>query len=372
METHVVIIDTNHLIYKYYYSQHRLSFNGNDTTAQNGSLKSIMKWSNYGHNPTAVCFDRPVIARKAFFQDNFHEMVIGSGKEYKGNRERMPESMMEASKDIQRVLIDSGVAVYAVNGYEADDLIMACVKRARSIYKGLHIDIITNDADLLPLVDDDLSVFLRSMKGTYARDKSYEKAGYIEVTPDNYSTIVEGLSAYKGFHMPYNTLLLHKLLRGDSSDQFGCKDICRMFPASVWNRMMAAMEADGVDLKNSFRYGEPRSKILYRGDNREFNGTLEEALKSPDKGVLYQKILIPEEGQRILDLLGKYSNLSDEQLERVGKLYWGMNLNMTYPSARPGCSRLRYQITCKNDFGGFSEVKLKSTAEAAFGITKWY
>ena len=368
----VVIVDFNHMIHTYYYSQHRLSIrvveNGEsiekDTTVQNGTLKCIHRWSNHGVNPTAVCFDRPVPARKKFFNESFPDMVLGTDKEYKGGREKMPQSMFDAGADVERILRAAGVSCFAVPNYEADDLIYACVKRAKEKYPGLPIDVITNDADMLPLVDDTVSVFLRSKKGTFAEDKSIEKPHYIQVTPRNFEAIVENLSAYKGFKIPYNTLLLHKLLRGDISDKFGRKDISRMFSPSKYNAMIEAMMEDGVNFREVFRYGDPTYKILYKETDKPFKGTLEEALKSPDKSKLYQKIGNSEELDGILTLLKEYSSISDEQLEAVEKVYWGMNLNQIYPNSDPTYARRAYEVGKKGnpDIEQFKETDLQKMA----------
>lgn len=368
----VVIVDFNHMIHTYYYSQHRLSVrvveNGEsiekDTTVQNGTLKNIHRWSNHGYNPTAICFDRPVPARKKFFNESFPDMILGTDKEYKGGREKMPQAMFDAGADVERILRAAGVSCFAVPNYEADDLIYACVKRAKEKYPGLPIDVITNDADMLPLVDDTVSVFLRSKKGTFAEDKSIEKLHYIQVTPRNFESVVENLSAYKGFRIPYNTLLLHKLLRGDISDKFGRKDISRMFSPSKYNAMIEAMMADGVNFKEVFRYGEPTYKILYKDTDKPFKGTLEEALKSPDKDKLYQKIGNSEELDGILTLLKEYSSISDEQLEAVEKVYWGMNLNQIYPNSNPTYARRAFEVGKKGnpDIEQFKETDLQKMA----------
>lgn len=383
MEHHVVIVDCNHMLHTFYNGmQNRLSYrvpigNGQfeekDTTIHNGMIKNIFKWSMAGHLPTALCFDRPCISRKAFFQESIKGMVIGSGKEYKGNREKMPDEMFSASRDVYEVLKSVGASCYAVDGYEADDIIFACIKRAKEKYPGMHIDVITNDADLLPLVSDEVSVYLRSKRGTFAEDKTYEKTHYIEFTPRNYQEEVERLSSYNKFIMPYNSILLHKLLRGDSSDQFGLKEISKMFPPTKWNSMMTQMMADQVNFKEVFRYGEPQVKIMNRVTGEEFQGTMEEALKSPEKANLYRKVCNPEELDAIIDLLKEYSDLSDEQLRLVEKVYWGMNLNMVYPNKDKRLSRIPLVIPDGGkpgvpDIGTFSETELRVVANRLFGI----
>lgn len=372
MQKRVVIVDVNHLVHMHYHSRLRLStkvkidgeYVEKDTTILNGVLKSLFRWSKCGSYPLVVCFDRPVPARKAFFQTYFPDMAIGSGKEYKGNRERMPEAMWEGVSDVESVLRESGVTCLAQYNYESDDLIYAAIKRAKVLYHGCPIDVITNDADLLPLVDDVVSVFIRSKVGTFAESKDIEKAHYIQVTPRNFQEVVERLSAYKGYTIPYNTLLLHKLLRGDSSDMIHRKDISAMFSPKKWNAMMERMIKEYVNFPEVFRYGDPQYKILYKGTNEEFKGTLQDALTSPDKAKLYQKISNTEEIDVILELLREYSDLTEEQLDSVEKVYWGMNLNQVYPNANKQLARKAYVVGAKGnpDIHAYDEMTFRESA----------
>jgi len=172
VDERVLIVDFSHQVYTYYHSRYRLSTSvvidgvvyEKDTTVQSGCIKNIHRWSKGGSFPTAICFDRPVPARKAFWQSAFPEMAAGSGMEYKGNRESMPDAMFEAITDCERLLTSAGVPCFGMKNYEADDIVFACIKRAKEKYPGMKIDVVTNDADLLPLVDDTVSVFLRSKK----------------------------------------------------------------------------------------------------------------------------------------------------------------------------------------------------------------
>ena len=379
MDTHVVILDTNHLLHTYYNSQHRLSFRvqgpsgqfeQKDTTIQNGIIKNWHRWTKMGYFPCVACFDRPCLPRKVFFQQQFGNMKIGSGEEYKGNREKMADDMYTASKDVLLAFKQAGIFTLAEDGYEADDLIKACIDRAMVKYPDMHIDVITNDADLLPLVSENVSVYLRSKKGTYAEDKAYEKTHYIEVTPRNYEEVVEGLSSYKGFLMPYNSILLHKLLRGDSSDQFGCKDISKLFPPTKWNAMVSKMIEGGVDFGSIFRYGYPTQRIMFRNEDREFEGTMEDALNSPDRDKLYTKVESPWELEEILNVLKEYTSLDDEQLNRIKKVYWGMCLNMPYVNKDPRFTRKQFKITGDKglDIGTYKDADLRTVARSSFGI----
>lgn len=364
----VVIVDFNHMVHTYFHSGHRLSVRVNqggvimdkDTTIQNGCIKNIHRWSNGGVNPTAVCFDRPVPARKNYWATKFPDMHEGSDKEYKGGREKMPDGMFQGSADCEYMLRQAGVSCYASPNYEADDLIYAAVKRAKEKYPGMPIDIVTNDADLLPLVDDTVSVFIRSKKGTWAESKDIEKLHYIQVTPYNFRSVVEDMSAYRGFFIPYNTLLLHKLLRGDASDQFKRPDIFRMFPPKKYNAFIQRLLDDNINIEEIFRYGDPRFEIYNVVTGEVWAGTKEEALASPDKVNFRQRVVMPEELEFILKVLRMYTDLSEEQLNSVAGVYTGMNLNQVYVGSVPMYTRRPYVINERTgDINSFNEIELQ-------------
>ena len=370
MQKRVLIVDFNHQVHTYYHSNHRLStrvvVDGHvvekDTTIQNGCIKNIHRWSQGGVYPTAVCFDRPVPARKAFWQKAFADMKIGSGNEYKGNRKPMSDAMMEGITDCEALLRLGGVSCFSRRNYEADDLIYACVQRAKEKYPDYKIDVVTNDADLLSLVDDTVSVFLRSKKITWAENDEIKKLHYVQVTPENYQSIVEDLSSYKGFLIPYNTILLHKLLRGDSSDHFGRKEISRMFPKSKYNVMIEEMMADNINFEEIFRYSKPRYEIYNSQTMEIFEGTMEEAKRSPIRNVLKLRMLDSEELEMILELLGEYTKLSEQQLKIIRCVYLGMNLNQPYANPDKLLSRHEYVVgkTEKTDIEKFDEIKLNN------------
>lgn len=307
--TRVQIIDFNPLAYKYIHGaaplSHQVRFpNGEvkeiNTTIQNGVFKAINRWSKEGRFPTAVCFDAPTPTRKQFFQ----KTVMGdSGETYKGGRRSAGGPMLESMNITKEMLHKSGVSCYQINNYEADDLIFSVVQSSKLQYgPNVPIDVITNDQDLLPLVDDQVSVWIRSMKGTFAEDKDLEKAKYIQVTPRNYQEVIEDLSAFRGMYVPYNTILLYKILRGDPSDNIpGYK---RAFPPRKVRAMLEAWEEEGIDLGNVFRYG--------RSDE-------------------YFPI--------IRELIAPYCDGDEELLNNVMKNYWGMNLNANYNAVGSAPSR---------------------------------
>lgn len=355
MGKRVVIVDVNHLVHTYMNSHHRLSktvsINGQpqviDTTVQNGIIKAIHRWSNHGSNPTAVCFDSPVPARKAYFSKEFN-MPVDTDKAYKGGRKSMPDSMYEAIGMVKDLLVASGVSCVKGNNYEADDLVFACIERAKKDYPDLPIDVVTNDADLLPLVDEQVSVFLRSKKMTWAESPDIEKAHYIQVTPNNYQEVVEGLSSYKKFLVPYNSLLLHKILRGDSSDNID-NTVKKLFPPKKYNAMIEEFINTGKDFNKLFRYGKCRETLVSIKTGKVVDINHDRS----DLAVRYDD---PVELENLLDVLCWY--IRDEGvLDYIKKMYKGMNLNQAYTGLG---SISRRPAKLKEGIKPFNEMELQS------------
>ena len=210
-------------------------------------------------------------------------------------------------------------------------------------------------------------MFIRSKTGTYAESKDLEKAKYVQVTPRNFQSYVESLSDYKGFLIPYNSLLLHKLLRGDKSDNYKRKDISRLFPMTKYNDMISRMLSDDINFEEIFRYGEPVVELRYKDTDKLYEGTLQEALKSPDRTNLYQKIKNTEQLDVILEVLKIYTPLSEEMLDHIEKMYWGINLNQIYPNKK-GSSRRAFNCLSQGDINPFDEFML-NRAVSTFNIT---
>lgn len=259
----VVIVDFNHLAYKYVHGmQTRLTReivdpNGGGlktitTNIPNGISKALHRWTRGGYDIPAICLDRPNTARRQMMEHLRPETATG----YKGSRGGMSPDMKESIELTVRLFRNAGVACYAGMNYEADDLIKAVIDRCKIDYKGMPIDVVTGDADMLPLVDDQVSVFLSSKTGTYATAKDIEKTKYKQVTPETYSEIASALSAYKSskIEVPYNSVLLIKMLRGDSSDNVPGVSSKSIPPRRV-KTILEGMAQFGVDLGDTFRYG---------------------------------------------------------------------------------------------------------------------
>lgn len=302
----ILIVDVNHIAFAQAFGGFTLTskINGQtvDTSIPNGVLKNVMRWSKNGKYPTVLCFDRACRPRKWYF-DNFNQLsATPEVKKYKANREKMPSKMFTSIGLTENLLRQAGVTCLAAEGYEADDLIYAAIESAKKHYPGTPIDVVTGDSDLIPLVDDVVSVFLRSRKGTWAESKHIEKNKYIQVTPSNYRDVVKGLSSFKDYDIPYNLLLLLKITRGDESDNvLGWK---KKFPPRVVKEMLKRLEAAGF---TGLSYGQ----------------------KLPSKS---DPLGSPEPIQNLIRVLRETcSDLVDEDgLKHIYRTYIGINLNQAF------------------------------------------
>lgn len=360
MEDRILIIDFNHIAHIYAHSKVRLSapvVQGGitkvvDTTIPNFSLKLINKWSRGGMYPVVVCFDNPVPSRKIYFAKAF-DMSVDSADAYKAGRTYMENLFYESINLTKELLKRANIQCLQSYNYEADDLVFAAVQRAKKDFPDANIDIITSDADLLPLVTDKTSVFIRSRVNTYAVKPEIEKAHYVQVVPENYDKVIEDMSAYRKFRIPYNTILLHKLLRGDTSDNI--PGVKKKYPPKKYNAIIEEMIKDNVDIANIFRYGICDriyyNKILGREVTRE------EAIA--DKANCVVRFTDPKELQEILTVMDKYTNGDTETLEHIKKAYKGFNLNQAYMGLQENS---RASAFVKDPIHRYNEVDLIKVA----------
>lgn len=214
------------------------------TTIPSVTIKSIYGYSNRGSNHIGVFFEGGDLIRTKYFK-----ML---GIDYKGNRKKLMPTVKEGVKWTKRLLRDGEVSTYEVIGYEADDLIFSKVCDIKKEYPQAYIDIITSDGDLLGLVDDKVSVYIKANR-TFAEEGCRVIKNYYQVTPNSWEDYFWYSSTYKGFKIPYNSIFLFKMLRGDKSDNVPMA--VQGFGPKKYNDLIEKLEADGVDFKKTFAYG---------------------------------------------------------------------------------------------------------------------
>lgn len=226
-----------------------------DTTIPNYTIKNIYKYSGNGLFHTGVFFEGGSEYRKNYFKEHGSE----DGQGYKGDRAQQKGSFYTGINLAMQLMSQGKVSLYRAAGYEADDLIYNMILRIKETDTTTPIDVITNDADLLPLVDDQVSVYIRGTR-EYNEDGCPTRRLYYQVTPRSWEDYLSYSSAYKNFKIPYNSMLLFKLIRGDKSDNVAAS--VKGYGGKKYSILMEKMIEDGVDFPNVFRYGVDFDSVM--------------------------------------------------------------------------------------------------------------
>ena len=145
----LILIDAYSLIHRAYYALPSLTTSsGEPSNAVYGFTTMLLALLDEEQpDYVAAAFDR---AGPTFRDEVFTE--------YKANRESMPDDLRPQIGRVEQLLGAMNVAVYGVEGYEADDIIGTLARKAGD--RGLNVLIVTGDRDLLQLVDDKITVLL--------------------------------------------------------------------------------------------------------------------------------------------------------------------------------------------------------------------
>jgi len=254
-----VLIDYQHLAHKCMAAQ-PLSATVNiggevrvvDTTIPNYTIKDVFRFSGKGRYYTGVFFEGGNEDRKNYFSDQSGAEGVTDGTGYKGNRASRRSPFYEGIELAINLMLNGRVSLYRQQGYEADDLIASMIRKIKSVDPITPIDVITNDSDLLPFVDEQVSLYMRATR-QHAEPNCPEHRLYFQVTPETWDEYLSYTSAYGNYIIPYNSMLLFKLIRGDKSDNIAAS-VTGMGPKS-YSALMQRMIDDGVDFANTFRYG---------------------------------------------------------------------------------------------------------------------
>lgn len=326
----VVIVDFQHLAYSFAFGgatalSATLQINGVpkivDTTIPAYSIKMLHRWADKGFNPLVVCFDGQGSTRskKYYFASKNGVTNDGTAVGYKEDRSSQSSKFYEGINLTQNFLIQGGVCCLRAENYEADDLIKAAVDKAKIQYPNLPIDVMTGDQDLVPLVDDQVSVFLRSRKMTWAVSKDLERAHYVQLTPANYQEYMETLTDFKNLNVPYNTVLLKKLLRGKKADSIPA--IPKLTPTK-YNKIINGLLEDGYNLEELCVYDAPVRTVCYRGTEEPIPENMIDSVPREQKMLKFSD---PPALATLLEALSSY--LTEDELQHVHDTYIGINLN---------------------------------------------
>lgn len=174
----LMLMDGHSLAYRAFFALPAENFStstGQPTNAIYG-FASMLANTLRDEAPThfAVAFD---VSRKTWRSEEFPE--------YKANRSKSPDEFRGQVELIGELLDAMGVRRYAVDGFEADDVIATLATQAEA--EGFHVSIVTGDRDAFQLVSENVTV-LYPTKGVseltrYTPEKVEEKYG---LSPSQY------------------------------------------------------------------------------------------------------------------------------------------------------------------------------------------
>src|SRR5688500_15817056 len=132
---------------------------------------------DHGVQPAGAVWDAGSSGRKEVYS------------EYKGHRPKKPDLLAEQYPHMQPLVEAFGYANYAVDGFEADDVIATLVEQAKA--QEIPVTVVTGDRDAFQLVGDGVKVMATSRgiteTKTYDRQDVIDRYGIApELIPDFY------------------------------------------------------------------------------------------------------------------------------------------------------------------------------------------
>lgn len=160
----LIIIDSNALLHRAFHALPPLTTkNGQNTGAVYGYFLILLKAINdLKANYIVACFD----TKAPTFR---HKMFV----DYKGNRPKTPDPIIEQIPITKSILEKLNIPVFAKEGVEADDLIATICQLAPKEVSNLEVYILSGDLDNLQLVNDNIKVYTlgKGIKDTVVYDE---------------------------------------------------------------------------------------------------------------------------------------------------------------------------------------------------------
>src|SRR2546427_386214 len=151
MPDELFLIDGNSLAYRAFFAlpESIATSTGFPTNAIFGFASMLVKLlTDNGVKPTVVVWDAGSSGRKELYE------------EYKGHRPRQPDLLGQQYPHMRPLVEAFGYTNYAVEGYEADDVIATLTRQAKAA--GIPVTIVTGDRDAFQLVGDGVKVLATS------------------------------------------------------------------------------------------------------------------------------------------------------------------------------------------------------------------
>ena len=144
----LVVLDVPSLVHRAYHAvpQHFSTADGEPTNAVYGFVIMLLRViDDLAPDHVAAAFDLP---GPTFRHERYEP--------YKANREAPDEALARQFGRVEQVIRVLGIPTYAVEGYEADDILGTLADRAAA--EGLDVYLVTGDHDAWQLVNDRVRV----------------------------------------------------------------------------------------------------------------------------------------------------------------------------------------------------------------------
>ena len=318
------LIDLSHVIYRYYYTigfKEGVDYEYKDNQFKildNGMYKKIFyfvdKIAQLGQ--VIIFEDSKLVSRNKYFEEYFPNG-------YKDNRHKRNDELKLLKESISQLFRKYKQPAIKKFNYEADDLIKEAVRVAKKSNKYNHIYILTNDFDLAPLIDDEVTLYRRSPRSNTSHAEPHPYIyNYEMISKSNYESYFKTIGMTKDVKVPYNSILLFKMIRGDKSDNIaGVKGV----GAKSYNKFIEQMTEDEIQ---KFKYYDWTIEAHNKTKNVTYYDYDEiplEEIKSDEFEVRYKE---PKELKELAFIIKKY--FSTEVAKEIIIKYRGMALNAAY------------------------------------------
>ena len=190
----IVLLDVSAIMYRAFYGNMNFRTKNEPTGAVYGftnTLLSIIKEFSPDYIGAAQDIKRAELKRSEIYKD------------YKNNREAMPEDLLVQVGRIEEVLDSFGIDRFKIMGYEADDVMGTIGKKFSK--EDYEIFIVTGDKDLTQLLDKNINIALLG-KGdgggfkvlSTAEDVKEHLGVYPEIIPDLFGLIGDSSDGIPG------------------------------------------------------------------------------------------------------------------------------------------------------------------------------
>ncbi len=323
----VYLLDATYFCYRSFYAIKNLSTSsGFPTNAIYGFVSTLRKiLEQFKPIFMGVCFD---VSRQTFRTEKFVD--------YKMQRPPLDEDLKVQIPQIKEIVSAYGLALCQMEGFEADDLIATLVRQSKS--RGFYTVIISNDKDLLQLVEDKKVVVYNPIKEIFIDEAKVQDI--LGVTPKQ---VVDFLS-----------------LAGDASDNIpGAKGIGPKTAANLINEFkdIGNIFSNISDMKQS----KVKENLINSKDNIYISRDLITLKDDVDLGFSVEDIKIRNKSQELLnDLFRKFEfrkfmtettdqvSLNSQQVNNIdnqvlfdinesGKLFFSIEDGFIYVLSKGAC-----------------------------------